>query len=85
MVAIEAAIHGTPTVAFDCGGVRDAIEHGESGYLVKPGEYEEFMDAIKRAPHELDSKVITDFAASFSWHRYGPKLCRVINELVEKH
>jgi len=85
MVAIEAAIHGTPTVAFDCGGVRDAIEHGESGYLVKPGEYEEFMDAIKRAPHELDSKVMTDFAASFSWHRYGPKLCRVINELVEKH
>lgn len=85
MVAIEAAIHGTPTVAFDCGGVRDAINHGESGYLVEPGDYEGFVDAVKRARNELDSRVVADFATSFSWHQYEPKLCKTINDLVEHH
>jgi phosphatidylinositol alpha-1,6-mannosyltransferase len=46
MVAIEAAAAGTPTVAMDCGGVSDAVVHGETGILITPGDYESFNQAV---------------------------------------
>ena len=46
MVAIEAAAHGTPTVAFDCGGVGDAVVDEVNGALVAAGDYAAFAAAI---------------------------------------
>lgn len=40
MVAVEAAAHGLPTVAFATGGVVDAVSDGVSGCLTPPGDYE---------------------------------------------
>ena len=37
-VVMEAASVGVPTVAFDVPGVREAVENGETGYLVAPGQ-----------------------------------------------
>lgn len=34
LTVIEAAAHGTPSIAFDAPGIRDAIRHGETGFLV---------------------------------------------------
>ena len=45
MVAIEAAACGTPTVAFNLGGVADAIS-SDNGHLVAPGHYEQFTTAV---------------------------------------
>lgn len=39
MVAIEAAAHGLPTVAFATGGIVDAVKDGVSGYLVESNNY----------------------------------------------
>jgi glycosyltransferase involved in cell wall biosynthesis len=36
LVGLEAASFGVPAVAFDSGGVRDWLRHGESGLLVGP-------------------------------------------------
>jgi glycosyltransferase involved in cell wall biosynthesis len=36
LVGLEAASFGVPAVAFDSGGVRDWLRHGESGLLVDP-------------------------------------------------
>ena len=41
MVAIEAAAHGTPTVAFSTGGIVDAVENRRSGFLIKNENYEQ--------------------------------------------
>ena len=38
MVLIESMYAGIPSVAFDCGGVSDAIENGKNGFLVKEGD-----------------------------------------------
>ena len=46
MVAIEAAANGLPTVAFDAGGVVDAVIEGETGILVPSGDYSRLADAI---------------------------------------
>ncbi|MBW1778986.1 MAG: glycosyltransferase family 4 protein, partial [Deltaproteobacteria bacterium] len=46
MVALEAAAHGLPTVAFFTGGVADAVKDGVSGYLINAGNDEGFSDAV---------------------------------------
>jgi len=34
LVGIEAMMQGKPVIAFDCGGVRDWLQHGKTGFLV---------------------------------------------------
>lgn len=48
MVALEAAAHGLPSVAFDVGGVPDAVKPGVTGALVGQGEYREFGEEVLR-------------------------------------
>jgi phosphatidyl-myo-inositol dimannoside synthase len=74
MVAIEAAAHGLPTVAFAVGGVPDAVADGRSGMLVSPGNFGHFTGAViacletGRQRYEIPSR---DFAANFGWERFG--------------
>jgi phosphatidylinositol alpha-1,6-mannosyltransferase len=80
MVAIEAAARGVPTVAFASGGVVDAVAHGRSGWLIPPGAYAEFADAVCR---ELDTRTCTAasciaFARGFEWSSFGRQMA---NEL----
>lgn len=81
MVAIEAAAHGTPTVAFATGGVIDAISHKKSGYLIKLDDYTSLTNIIIKLLDE-NSKEITDeclnFSKGFTWISFRKKL---INEL----
>lgn len=77
MVAIEAAAHGLPTVAFATGGVVDAVADGQSGQLVSPGNY----CALAQASIQIlnDSPAVWGvrsraFAAEFAWPVLGEKL-----------
>lgn len=83
MVAIEAAAHGTPTIAFATGGIIDAIENNLSGYLVDCNEYEKLTEYVI---HILTSKLYMQnncqkFASSFSWFNLGKKMNAIINAL----
>ncbi|MGF1491691.1 MAG: glycosyltransferase family 4 protein [Microcoleaceae cyanobacterium] len=46
LVAQEAAACGTPTVAFDIGGVSDIVRPGVTGYLAQPENSQDFCDGI---------------------------------------
>ncbi len=46
MVALEAAAAGKPVIATRCGGLPDAVEHGASGILVEPGDYQRLSESI---------------------------------------
>jgi phosphatidylinositol alpha-1,6-mannosyltransferase len=70
MVAVEAAVHGTPTVAFDCGGVSDAVVEGVNGALLNAGDYAGFGDAIARVVQADMRNSASSFAAQFSWDKY---------------
>jgi phosphatidylinositol alpha-1,6-mannosyltransferase len=78
MVAVEAAAHGLPTVAFAVGGVPDAIADSVSGYLVPPGDYEQFVLRL----HELLSvsasvprcKNAVLVAENLAWPKFGERL-----------
>lgn len=76
MVAVEAAAHGLPTVAFAAGGVIDAVGDGISGCLVANGDYLAFAMAVQRVLSERGSLCDSSraFAAQFAWPRFGERL-----------
>jgi phosphatidylinositol alpha-1,6-mannosyltransferase len=85
MVALEAAAHGVPTAAFALGGVTDAVAHGDSGYLIDPGDDDAFVRAILRHLEEdprawaLSSR---RFAERFAWPRFGEHARHLCRELI---
>lgn len=81
MVAVEAAAHGLPTVAFRAGGVVDAIEDGESGRLITAGDRGGFVEAVSQS---LQSQKPTAdearaFAENFSWVTFGKHLREIVS------
>jgi glycosyltransferase involved in cell wall biosynthesis len=46
IVLLEAQASGKPVVAFDVGGVNEAVHNGETGFLAKRGNSEELADAL---------------------------------------
>jgi phosphatidylinositol alpha-1,6-mannosyltransferase len=82
MVAVEAAAHGLPTVAFATGGVVDAVAEGKSGYLVQSGDYAAFaqrvIDLLERKNTNQIEKSSRAFAQEFAWERFGKDLARLL-------
>lgn len=83
MVAIEAAAHGLPTVAFASGGVIDAVSEGQSGHLISPDNYPALTQAVLqvlavgKAPLRTN---ITTFAQGFAWPLFGLRINRIIHD-----
>lgn len=78
MVAIEAAAHGVPTVAFASGGTVDAVADGRSGRLVKAGDYESFAAAVievYRGRASLTPSCMS-FVDEFAWPKFGTRIVR---------
>lgn len=70
MVAIEAAAHGVPTVAFAVGGVGDAIDDPSSGDLIQAGDYDTLVSCLLTRMRRSDSSsadACRAFANRFAW------------------
>lgn len=81
MVAVEAAAHGLPTVAYATGGVVDAIAEGRSGRLVRPGDEAGMAEAVCAVLAKGDAwqSGCTDFARGFAWEAFGRTLRQAIH------
>jgi len=55
---LEAMSCGTPTVAFNAGGMSDLLEHGTSGYLATPYDVDDFARGIAWS-FENDNRLTT--------------------------
>lgn len=79
MVAIEAAACGTPTVAFDVGGVGDAISD-LNGKLIEPGNYDLFTDAVISSirPDKEGTQSCISHAKQYSWNAYDERIKKII-------
>ena len=82
MVAIEAAAHGLPTVAFATGGIVDAVAEGQSGHLVVPGDYPALAQAalhvLADGPGAWQTRTST-FAAQFAWPTLGNRMLEALS------
>jgi phosphatidylinositol alpha-1,6-mannosyltransferase len=80
MVALEAAAHGLPTVAFAAGGVPDAVQNATSGDLIQPDDYTAFSRAVLSwlnvtSDERTEARErATAFAHGFSWPLFGQRL-----------
>lgn len=83
MVIIEAASYGTPTIAFNIGGVCDAIAHGKTGFLIEPLDYRSFSDAVVKtiAQPEKYRAACTEHAKKYEWENYSRHFCEVLETL----
>ncbi len=82
MVAVEAAAHGLPTVAYATGGVVDAVAEDESGTLISPGDAEGFAAAVLRLlAQPLPAERVRAFAERFAWPRFGAALAAQVERL----
>lgn len=78
-----------PVVATDVGGAREAIVHGETGYLVPAGDHERMADHIisllsqpesARSMGEHGKRVVSE---KFSYHRQLQNVESLYNELLK--
>ncbi|MCG3171077.1 MAG: D-inositol-3-phosphate glycosyltransferase [Pseudomonadales bacterium] len=77
MVAIEAAAHGLPTVAFASGGIVDAVAPGLSGELVMRDDYTALARAVIQVLNTDTKKwqiCATAFAQRYNWSAFREKL-----------
>lgn len=76
MVAIEAAAHGLPTVAFATGGIVDAVKQDQSGRLITPEDYKALTTAViaTLAESRLLQPSCIEFAYRFAWPHFGEQL-----------
>jgi hypothetical protein len=89
LAVIEANSVGTPAIAFDVPGLRDAIQNTYNGWLLQPGT--DLADGINRAleqlslPDELDRIAgrCREWAGDFSWDDSAERLAEVV--LAESH
>ena len=66
LVMIEAMACGTPVIAWDCGSVREVLDHGVTGFIVNSEE--EAMEAV-RTLHSIDRhQVRSVFEHRFTAH-----------------
>lgn len=85
MVAVEAAAHGLPTVAFAAGGVADAVADGSSGQLIPAGDNTAFVQTVIEVLSEPSfpgsHSSCRDFAKQFSWELFGQSYRRICHDI----
>lgn len=89
MVAVEAAAHGVPTIAFRCGGVVDAVNNSVTGWLVNPGDYSAFAqkvtDSINAEKSSQWSTNCLNFAKEKTWSKFGSNLQKELTLIQPEH
>jgi glycosyltransferase involved in cell wall biosynthesis len=79
LVPLEAQAAGTPVVAYDAGGVRETVIHGETGLRFAPQTAEALASAIDAAArHRWDRHRIRANAARFTESRFRQELAQII-------
>jgi len=61
-VILEAMHNGIPVIAYDVGGISEVVKPGETGWLVKAGDENSFMNAIKEVIERKDLSAILEKA-----------------------
>lgn len=88
MVAVEAAARGIPSVAFDVGGISDAVDDGHSGCLVPAQDYETFARCVSRLlsePRLISAESCINHAHKFSIAHFGHRLRTIFRNASAPH
>jgi glycosyltransferase involved in cell wall biosynthesis len=85
---LEAMACGVPAVAFDTGGMADAVRHMETGYLAPMGDVDALVDGIRqvlcdeRLRERLGRKSVELVRAAFSKQRQALAFAELYGEIL---
>lgn len=86
MVVAEAGAHGLMSIAFNVGGVEDAIVQGKTGYLIQPNNYNSMSNKITKLLLEeesYESKLkCQSHARKYSWDRFDSQMLELIESIT---
>ncbi len=88
IVLLEAQASAKPVVAFDVGGVNEAVRNGETGLLVKRGSTEKLADAIikllsdKALREKMGANGRRFVAENLTWDICAQKMLNVYHEAL---
>ena len=81
-VVVEAMACGVPVIAYKRGGPSEIIQHGKTGFLVKPDNREEIISYLKRI-NEIDRKDCRKWVENnASSEIFSEKLINWINKII---
>lgn len=83
---VEANALGTPCVAYDVPGLRDSIQNGETGLLVKSGDVHALAAGLFQVleDEELREKLsenAIEYSRNFSWEKTAEEFMKIIGRL----
>jgi glycosyltransferase involved in cell wall biosynthesis len=86
---IEAAACGTATVASDSPGLRDSVQHGETGFLVPHGNVDALAERLRMilldpALRDRLGEGALRFGAGFSWERTANRTEAHLRSVLER-
>jgi glycosyltransferase involved in cell wall biosynthesis len=83
IVPIEALAAGVPVIAYDAGGARDYVRHGENGLLVPSQDAEAFADAVRQAERtDWDEKSLRRSAEGFSPEAFRSGFAQILESVL---
>jgi glycosyltransferase involved in cell wall biosynthesis len=88
IVLLEAQASGKPVVAFDVGGIDEAVRNGETGLLVKRGNSEELAEALlslladKTWRQKMGANGRGFVSENFTWDISAQKMLKVYHEAL---
>ena len=89
IVLLEAQACGKPVVAFNIGGVNEAVRNGETGLLVKLGDTEQFANALlkligdKGLQEKMGNEGRKYVLEKYTWDICAQKMLKVYYEALE--
>ena len=89
IVLLEAQASGKPVVAFDIGGVNEAVQNNETGLLVKRGNIEALADALlklltdKTLREKMGSNGRKFVSENYTWDICAQKMLKVYHEALK--
>jgi glycogen(starch) synthase len=90
IVLLEAQASAKPVVAFNIGGVNEAVRNGETGLLVKRGSTDEFADALlklisdKALQEKMGAAGRRFVVENFTWDICAQKMLSVYYEALSR-
>lgn len=84
MVAIEAAAHGLPTIAFATGGIIDAVQNKKTGYLIEKQNYQQMTTTtiqFLQGKISLDIEICKYYAEQFAWYHLAEKFNKILEQM----
>jgi glycosyltransferase involved in cell wall biosynthesis len=87
LTCLEASACGTPVIASDSPGLREAVRHNESGLLVPHGDRAALAETMDRFLKDRDLREnlrsgALRFAGTFSWEKAAQETMRLIEETI---